>query len=124
MHRNSFKINKSSSRGSSLFSLIESSLKLDKLFENGVPSRYLPQILFVVALGIFYIGNNHWVERTIREVDRVQVEVEELRADYTSLKADYMFASKQSEVAKKVAKKDIKESLNPPVKIYIKEGEY
>jgi hypothetical protein len=119
MPQNSYKINKGKVRGFSLFSLIESSIKLDKLFEEGVPAKFLPHILFIAGLGIFYIGNNHWVERTIREVDKVQVEVEELRADYTSLKADYMFASKQSEVAKKVSKKGIKESLEPPVKIYI-----
>mgnify|MGYP001796119542 FL=1 len=46
-------------------------------------------------------------------------EIEDLRADYTTLKADYMYASKQSEVAKKVEKLGIKESLRPPEKITI-----
>ena len=85
---------------------------------------YIPHALFLTALGIFYIGNNHWAEKTIRKIDKMQVEVEELRADYTSLKADYMFASKQSEVARKVKRIGLKESYAPPNKIVVKKGEY
>lgn len=104
-----------------MFSVIESKLKLDALFDNGLPSRFIPHVLFLTGIGIFYIGNNHWAEKTIREIDKIQLEVEELRADYTSLKADYMFASKQSEVAKKVKARGLKESLAPPNKIVVKE---
>jgi FtsZ-binding cell division protein ZapB len=53
----------------------------------------------------------------IRKIDKMQVEVEELRADYTSLKSEYMFASKQTEVARKVKKLGLKESYTPPNKI-------
>jgi hypothetical protein len=35
-----------------------------------------------------------------------------------------MFASKQSEVAKKVKELELKESLTPPFKIEVEEGEY
>jgi hypothetical protein len=40
------------------------------------------------------------------------------------MKADYMFASKQSEVAKKVRKIGLEESKTPPNKIVVQEGEY
>jgi hypothetical protein len=46
--------------------------------------------------------------------------VEDLRADYTTLKSDVMFASKQSEVARRVKPLGLKESLNPPFKIVVK----
>ena len=101
-----------------------SRFRLDGLFEQGLPSRYIPHTLFLTAIGIFYIGNNHWAEKTIRNIDKTRVEVEELRADYTSLKADYMFASKQSEVARKVKKLGLQESQVPPNKLVIAEGEY
>lgn len=94
------------------------------MFEGGLPSKYIPHTLFLTAIGIFYIGNNHWAEKTIRKIDKVHIEVEELRADYTSLKADYMFASKQSEVARKVKNTGLKESSAPPNKIVLKKGEY
>lgn len=124
MASNSYKVNKGKKAKSSLFSLLSEKLKLDSVFDGGLPSKYIPHTLFLTAIGIFYIGNNHWAEKTIRKIDNIQVEVEELRADYTSLKADYMFASKQSEVARKVKKSGLKESSTPPNKIILKEGEY
>lgn len=124
MAGNTFKINKGKKRKGSLFSLIENKLKLDSLFDDGLPAKYIPHTLFLTAIGIFYIGNNHWAEKTVRKIDKMQIEVEELRADYTSLKADYMFASKQSEVARKVKKIGLIESQSPPNKIIIENGEH
>ncbi len=124
MGRNTYKINKSGQRKDNLFTFFEKSLKLEHLFDEGLPSKYIPHVLFITLLGILYIGNNHFAERNIREIDGLQNEVEELRADYTSLKADYMFASKQSEVAKKVKSQGLKESVDPPYKIEIDDSEY
>ena len=124
MTSNSYKIKKGKKSSNSLFSYLESKLKLESVFEGGLPSKYIPHTLFLTVIGIFYIGNNHWAEKTIRKIDKVQVEVEELRADYTSLKADYMFASKQSEVARKVKNTGLKESSAPPNKIILEKGEY
>jgi hypothetical protein len=124
MASNTYKINKSKGDKRSLFSLIGNKLKIDSLFDDGLPTKYIPHILFLTAIGIFYIGNNHWAEKTIRKVDKTRIEVEELRADYTSLKADYMFASKQSEVARKVRQIGLKESQTPPNKIVIDKSEH
>lgn len=124
MADNTYKIKKGNGEKTSLFSLIGSKLKVDSLFEKGLPAKYIPHTLFLTAIGIFYIGNNHWAEKTIRKIDKTRIEVEEYRADYTSLKADYMFASKQSEVARKVNKIGLKESHTPPNKIVIEKGEY
>ncbi len=124
MASNSYKIKKGKKSSNSLFSIIESKLKLESVFDGKLPSKYIPHTLFLTVIGIFYIGNNHWAEKTIRKIDKIQVEVEELRADYTSLKADYMFASKQSEVARKVKNAGLKESSTPPNKIILEDGEY
>ena len=83
--------------------------------------QYLPKILFVMMLGLLYISNTHHAEKTVRRIDQVQSEVEDLRADYTTLKSDLMFASKQSEVARKVKVMGLKESQNPPTKVVIEE---
>jgi hypothetical protein len=107
-----------------IFGGINNSLKMDKIFEEGVPVKYLPYALFIAGLLIFYIGNSHYAERTIRQTDKIKIEVEDLRADYTTLKAELMFASKQSEVAKKVAPYGLEESYKPPYKIVVKKGEY
>ncbi|MFN6945245.1 MAG: FtsL-like putative cell division protein [Cytophagaceae bacterium] len=108
----------------SLFNSLMPSTLLDKIFEEGVPVQYLPKVLYVAFFLVLYIGNTHYAERTIRQIDKLKVEVEDLRADYTTLKAELMFASKQSEVAKKTAPHGIKESLKPPYKLKVKKGEY
>lgn len=123
MATNSFKIDKGNQK-LSFFKRFEKLTKIDLAFEHGLPVKYLPYIVFVTVVGIFYIGNSHYAERNIRKIDLLKKEVEDLRADYTTLKADYMFGSKQSEVAKSVKKLGIKESLQPPEKIEVKEGEY
>ena len=112
------------SSGQGFFSGIEKRLKLEYYFEEGFPTQYLPKILFVMALGLIYIGNTHYAEKTVRSINAIQADVEDLRADYTTLKADLMFASKQSEVARKVKAYGLKESLTPPYKVVVEEGEY
>ncbi|MGF1637366.1 MAG: FtsL-like putative cell division protein [Cyclobacteriaceae bacterium] len=125
MAGNSYRVKGSSSANQkSFFAFLERALKMDTLFEDGLPAKYIPHVLFLTFLGIFYIGSNHMAERTIREIDGLESEVEELRADFTSLKADQMFAAKQSEVARKVKVFGLKESYNPPNKIIVKKGEY
>lgn len=97
---------------------------MEDYFEGGFPVKYLPKILFVMILGLIYISNTHYGEKTVRKINNLQAEVEDLRADYTTLKADLMFASKQSEVAKKVRDLNLKESLKPPFKVEVPKGEY
>ena len=125
MFENKFKVGvKKEKVGNSMFSFFEKRFKLDGYFEEGFPVEHLPKIFFVMALGLFYIGNTHYAEKTVRRINQVQTDVEDLRADYTTLKSDLMFASKQSEVARKVKALGLKESLTPPYKIEVEEGEY
>lgn len=110
---------KKTSPGKGMFSSLEQRLRLEYYFEDGFPVKYLPKVLFVIALGLMYISNTHYAEKTVRRITAMQAEVEDLRADYTTLKADLMFASKQSEVARKVNPMGLKESLKPPYKVVV-----
>lgn len=121
---NEARIKPSQNNGKSFFSGIESRLKLETYFEEGFPVKYLPKIVFGMILSLIYISNTHYAEKTTREINKAQSEVEDLRADYTTLKSDVMFASKQSEVARRVKAAGLKESLNPPFKVVVEEGEY
>ena len=110
--------------GGSIFSGLERRLKLETYFEEGFPVQYLPKILFAMLLSLIYISNTHYAEKTTRQINKTQNEVEDLRADYTTLKADVMFASKQSEVARRVKEIGLKESSKPPFKVVVEAGEY
>lgn len=120
MSGNNFKIKKQGDKKDSLFSKIEKYFRIDNAFETGLPVKYLPHVLFITAIGIFYIGNSHYAEKTVRKIDRLKTEVEDLRAEYTTLKANQMLGEKQSEVARKVMKYGLQESLQPPQKIIIR----
>jgi hypothetical protein len=117
-------VQQSKGNGTSIFSGMEKKMKLETYFEEGFPVQYLPKIMFVMLLSLLYIGNTHYAEKTTRAIDRAQTEVEDLRADYTTLKADVMFASKQSEVARRVKELGLKESLRPPFKVVVDEDDY
>lgn len=110
--------------GTSVFSGLEKKLKLETYFEEGFPVQNIPKIVFVMFLCLFYIGNTHYAEKTVRKISHVQAEVEDLRADYTTMKSDLMYASKQSEVARKVSQFGLEESHEPPHKIVVEKGEY
>ena len=128
MGENKFKIGEKEtegkSSGTSIFSGLEKRLKLESYFEEGFPMQHLPKILFAMVLSLIYISNTHYAEKTTRQIERAQNEVEDLRADYTTLKSEVMFASKQSEVARRVKVLGLEESMNPPFKIIVEEGEY
>ena len=106
----------------SLFSLLDRVTSVDGLFREGLPVRFLPHLLFVMVLTLLYIGNTHYGNRMNRNIQRLKQETEDLRADYTTLKSDYMEASKQSEVARKVAAFGLVESSSPPFRITVPAG--
>lgn len=106
----------------SLFSLLDRVTSVDGLFREGLPVRFLPHLLFVMVLTLLYIGNTHYGNRMNRSIQRLKQETEDLRADYTTLKSDYMEASKQSEVARKVAAFGLVESSSPPFRITVPAG--
>ena len=125
MAENRFKIaDESKPKGSGLFGWMSRWVKDDSTIGNSFPARYLPKVVFVVVLGVFYVWNTHYAERSIRKIDKLETEVEDLRADVTTLEAEYMYGSKQSVVAKKVKALGLVESKEPPYKIVADEGEY
>ncbi|WP_205703428.1 FtsL-like putative cell division protein [Hymenobacter radiodurans] len=106
----------------SVFTLLERITRMDGLFREGLPVRYLPHVLFIMFLTLLYIGNTHYGYRMNRNIQKLKLETEDLRADYTTLKSDYMEASKQSEVARKVAAYGLVESSSPPFRITVPAG--
>ncbi|MET4081394.1 hypothetical protein ABIB40_001340 [Pedobacter sp. UYP30] len=108
---------------------MDSSSAISKLFNDGLVSkeaatRALPFLCYLAFLGMIYIGNSHFAMNNLRRINKLNAEVKELRWEYKSLKADLMFKSKMTEVAKKVDTLGIKELIEPPKKIIVKNNEY
>lgn len=76
-------------------------------------------ILFLTGLALLYIGNNYYTEATSRTIDRINREIKELQFEYIYGKSTVMHESKQTEIARKLAKTGIKESVEPVEKIVI-----
>ena len=98
-------------------------------FKEGVISidsatQLLPFFIFIAFLGIVYIGNRHFAENNIRDIDKLSKEVKELSWDFKTLKADLMLKSTQTEVAKQVDTLGLIEPNEPPMKIVINENEF
>jgi len=98
-------------------------------FKEGVISielatQLLPFFIFIAFLGMVYIGNRHFAENNIRDIDKLSKEVKELSWDFKTLKADLMLKSTQTEVAKQVDTLGLIEPSDPPMKIVIREGEF
>ncbi len=102
--------------GGSLHSILDGSF----LTRNNLVQQ-VRFILFLTLIGVFYIANSYNSEKTIIEISRIKRELEELRFEHITTKSNLMFHSKQSEVAVKLKNTGVKESLVPPVKIYVKE---
>ena len=78
------------------------------------------KIFYLIFFIIFYISNQHSVEKKIREINILEKEVEELRTDYITLKNNYMFSRKETEILKKVKELGLENSKLPPEKIAFK----
>lgn len=79
--------------------------------------RQLPFLIFLTVIGLGYIANGYYAEKTVRDISRVTKELKELKSQYVITKSDLMLKSKQSEVAKSTMSVGIKESVSPPKKI-------
>jgi len=79
----------------------------------------LPFLFFLTMLAVIYITNSYYAERTIRNIEKTKTDLKELRTEHISVKSEMMFKSKQSEIAVKLIPYGIKESVIPPIKIFI-----
>jgi len=94
-------------------------LLTDGVISKEAASEMMPFIIFIAFLGMVYIGNRHFTEKNIRNIDKLNKEVKEMRWDYKTLKADLMLKSTQTEVAKKVDTLGLKEPVEPPKKLMV-----
>lgn len=78
--------------------------------------KQLPFILYIVLLGIFYIGNRYKAEKIVRETNKVQSELKELRSEQIAVASELMQISKQSIVLKLIEEYELNlvESTEPP----------
>lgn len=98
--------------------------KIDEILSLEAILKNVVYFMFLGALLLFYIGNTHYSERTIRQIDRMKNKLREERWQYMTAKNELMFNTKQTELAEKVKSAGLRELNKPPKKIVIQKGEY
>ncbi len=84
-------------------------------------TKALPFFLYLAFLGMIYIANMHQAEKNIRKIDKLTTEVKELSWDFKTTKAEMAYKSTLTEVAKRADTLGIKQSIEPPQKLVVKE---
>ena len=87
--------------------------------------KHLPFVVFLVFLGLIYIGIGFSAEGSVRKINKDKSELKEMRSEYITIKSDLMYATKQSELIKILHQKGLtlEESFQPPKKIEITEDQ-
>jgi hypothetical protein len=85
--------------------------------------RQLNFIVFLAAVGFFYISNSYYAESVVRQIDDMNRELKELHVEYISSKSEVMNRSKQSVLIKKLEKSGLKESIEPVRKIIVNQAD-
>ena len=76
--------------------------------------QYLPKVLYITALCLVYIGNRHYMDRTIRYIDKLKLEVQDLRAEYMHAQSNYVLALRRKEIVARAKTLYLYESPIPP----------
>lgn len=79
--------------------------------------RQINFVFFLAALALLYIANSYYAEDMSRNIDDTNREIKELHYEYISTKSELMHQTKQSEVAKRLEKSGLKESVEPVKKL-------
>ncbi len=82
--------------------------------------RLIPYFLLLTGLAIAYIYNNNIADKKFIQIDKIKKELIELRYEAVSSKSNLEDSLKQTLVIQKLDTLGIKESKNPPKKIFIK----
>ena len=77
--------------------------------------RQLPFILYLTGLGVLYIYNGHWANKTIRQTPLAEKEMRELQYEYIAAKGELLARSKPSEVVRAVEPLGLKQLTSSPV---------
>jgi len=81
--------------------------------------RLLPFLIYLTCIGLLYIFNSNYANRTIISISKTKKQIEEQRFEYINTKSKLMQTTRQTEIAKRLANSGLKESKTPPRKIVI-----
>lgn len=91
------------------------------MFSNDSFVSLFPFLFYVVGLLILYITNVYVAEDVSRDIDKLNRKAEDLHVEYVYLESEITKITMQSNLAKMLKDKGIKESVEPLKKIAVRE---
>ena len=79
-------------------------------------------ILFIFFLAVVMIYSSHSVDRKIFNINKLNNEINVVENSYIETRKELMKSKMESSIRKKLIDKEIRPSLNPPLKIIITNG--
>lgn len=79
--------------------------------------KWMPFIAYLFFLGMLYIANQHYANKVVVKMARLNTQKKELRSEYISIAKELMSKSKQSEVMERLKETELKPLGEPPIKI-------
>ena len=79
-------------------------------------------ILFIFFLAVVMINLSHSVDRKIFNINKLNNEINIVENSYIETRKELMKSKMESSIRKKLVDKEIRPSLNPPLKIIITNG--
>ena len=79
-------------------------------------------ILFIFFLAVVMIYSSHSVDRKIFNINKLNNEINIVENSYIETRKELMKSKMESSIRKKLVDKEIRPSLNPPLKIIIENG--
>lgn len=79
-------------------------------------------ILFIFFLAVVMIYSSHSVDRKIFNINKLNNEINIVENSYIETRKELMKSKMESSIRKKLVDKEIRPSLNPPLKIIIVNG--
>jgi cell division protein FtsL len=79
----------------------------------------LPFLIYLTFIGLLYIFNSNYTNRTIISISKTKKQIEEQRFEYINTKSKLMLTTRQTEIAKRLKNSGLKESKTPPRKIIV-----
>jgi len=75
---------------------------------------YLRFIIFLALIGMVYIGNSHYAERQVKEIELLEKDVKELKSKYLLRKSTLSAGTRFSELKPVVDTLGLKPQVQPP----------
>lgn len=80
-------------------------------------------LVYLALLGMIYIANTYYAEKTFKDIERTKTELKELRFMYITAKGQLMFTGRYSEILKRSVPLGLQETTIPPYKIFYNQND-